>query len=178
MDTGRDFLKAQVNNCIMQHQTLLEAIRDHVDQADDPRYRELCSTHLPHMERHQGMIEEYGKSIGATGGGALKGALGAVLGKARDAVDAIRETDFLRVVGDIVMIRQAQDTFATFARAGEKIGDTRLAEIGRMGEEEHDRMQREFNAYIADLFVDHVNGTVTDAKGTKSGTSKTSIPAM
>ncbi len=176
MDTGRDFLRAQVNNCIMQHQTLLEAIRDHVDQADDPRYRELCSKHLPHMERHQGMIEEYGKSIGATGGGALKNALGAVMGKARDAVDAMRETDFLRVVGDIVMIRQAQDTFATFARAGEKIGDSRLAEIGRMGEGEHDTMQREFNAYIAELFVDHVNGTVPDAKGAKSG--KSSIPAM
>lgn len=176
MDTGRDFLLAQVNNCIMQHQTLLDAIRDHVDQADDPRYRELCSKHLPHMERHQGMIEEYGKSLGATGGGVLKNALGAVLGKARDAVDAMRETDFLRVVGDIVMIRQAQDTFATFARAGEKIGDTRLAEIGRTGEKAHDTMQAEFNAYIADLFVDHVNGTVPDGKGARSG--KASIPAM
>ncbi len=176
MDTGRDFLRSQVNNCIMQHQALLEAIRDHVDQADDPRYRELCSKHLPHMERHQGMIEEYGKSLGATGGGVLKNALGAVLGKARDAVDAMRETDFLRVVGDIVMIRQAQDTFATFARAGEKIGDARLAEIGRTGEKEHDTMQHEFNAYIADLFVDHVNGTVPNAKD--AAAAKASIPAM
>jgi len=176
MDTGRDFLRAQVNNCIMQHQTLLEAIRDHVDQADDPRYRALCSKHLPHMERHQGVIEEYGKTIGATGGGVLKGALGAVLGKARDAVDALRETDFLRVVGDIVMIRQSQDTFATFARAAEKIGDARLAQIGKSGESEHDTMQREFNDFIADLFVDHVNGNVADGKGIKSGSA--SIPAM
>ncbi|MES2524441.1 MAG: DUF892 family protein [Gemmatimonadota bacterium] len=177
MDTGRDFLRAQLNNCIMQHQTLVQALRDHVDQADDPRYRELCSKHLPHMERHQGMIEEYGKSIGAEGGGALKNALGAVLGKARDAVDAMRETDFLRVVGDIVMIRQSQDTFGTFARAGEKLGDTRLAEIGRTGEQEHDRMQQEFNAYIAELFVDQVNGTAAGANTTRSAsTSRT--PAM
>jgi hypothetical protein len=173
MDTGRDFLRAQLNNCIMQHQSLLQALRDHVDQADDPHYRELCSRHLPHMERHQGMIEEYGKSIGAEGGGALKNALGAVLGKARDAVDAMRETDFLRVVGDIVMIRQAQDTFGTFARAGRKLGDTRLAEIGETGEKEHDRMQREFNAYIAELFVDHVNGTVAAADGTRTAASRT-----
>jgi hypothetical protein len=176
MDTGRDFLRAQVNNCVMQHQTLLEALRDHVDQADDPRYRELCSKHLPHMERHQGMIEEYGKSIGAEGGGAFKNALGAVLGKARDAVDALRETDFLRVVGDIVMIRQAQDTFGTFARAGQALGDTRLAEIGRMGEEEHDKMQQEFNAYIALLFVDHVNGTVPSKSSRSSSSTRT--PAM
>lgn len=176
MDKGQDFLKAQVNNCVMQHQTLLEAIRDHVEQAEDPRFRELCAKHLPHMERHQGMIEQYAKSIGADGGGGVfKNALGAVLGKARDAVDALRESDFLRVVGDIVMIRQSQDTFATFARAGEKLGDAQLTEIGRTGEREHDAMQAEFNAYIADLFVQHVQGTVPDRKGSSAGTR---APAM
>ena len=175
MDTGRDFLRAQGNNCIMQHQTLLESIRDHAEQAEDPRFRELCARHLPHMERHQGMVEEYGKSIGAEGGGAFKNALGAVLGKAKDAVDAMRTSDFLRVVGDIVMIRQAQDTFATFARAGEQIGDARLAEIGRTGEQEHDAMQRDFNSYVADLFVQHVNGTVTTS-GSRS--TSTHTPAM
>jgi hypothetical protein len=177
MDRGRDFLKAQVNNSIMQHQTLLQAIRDHVEQADDPRYRELCARHLPHLERHQGMLEQYGKTIGAEGGGAVKNALGAVLGKARDAVDALRESDFLRVVGDIVMIRQAQDTFKTFARAGEQIGDAQLAEIGRAGEREHDEMQREFNDYIAQLFVDHVNNTVPEGAG-KSSSSSTHTRAM
>lgn len=171
MDTGRDFLRAQVNNCISQHQLLIDSLRDHVDQADDPRYRELCSKHLPHMERHQGMIEEYGKSIGAEGNSGLKGALGAVLGKARDAVDSLRESDFLRVVGDIVMIRQAQDTFGTFARAGTRIGDTRLAELGRTGEEEHDRMQQEFNTYCAGLFVDHVNGTAPGVKSSDKSRS-------
>ena len=175
MDTGRDFLRAQVNNCIAQHQLLLDSLRDHVDQADDPRYRELCSKHLPHMERHQGMIEQYGKSIGAEGGGAFKNALGAVLGKARDAVDAMRETDFLRVVGDIVMIRQAQDTFGTFARAGTQIGDARLAELGKTGQEEHDKMQEEFNAYIASLFVDHVNGTAAGVKGATAERSRGAV---
>jgi hypothetical protein len=72
----------------------------------------------------------------------------------------MRETDFLRIVGDIVLIRQAQDTFATFASAGEKLGDTRLAELGRMGEREHDTMQKEFNMLCADMFVDHVTGRV------------------
>ncbi len=174
MDTGRDFLKAQLNNCIAQHQSLVENLRDHVQQADDTRYKQLCAKYLPKVERHQGMLEEYGKSMGADGGGGLKGALGSVLGKARDAVDAMRETDFLRVVGDIVMIRQAQDTFATFARAGERLGEQRLSEIGRMGEQEHDEMQRDFNAFCVESFVDHVQGTPAgDAHRSTSSTRAT-----
>lgn len=168
MDTGRDFLKAQLNNSIAQHQNLIENLRDHAEQADDPRYRQLCQQYLPQVERHQGMLEEYGRSMGADTGGGIKGALGAVLGKARDAVDAMRETDFLRVVGDIVMIRQAQDTFATFARAGERLGESRLAELGRMGEQEHEQMQRQFNQYCAELFVDHVQGTVPGKDGVRT----------
>lgn len=174
MDTGRDFLKAQLNNSIAQHQNLVESLRDHAEQADDPRYRQLCQQYLPQVERHQGMLEEYGRTMGADSGGGIKGAIGAVLGKARDAVDAMRETDFLRVVGDIVMIRQAQDTFGTFARAGERLGEQRLAEIGRMGEQEHDQMQRAFNQYCAELFVDHVQGTAPGADSSRSRVDATS----
>lgn len=173
MDTGRDFLRAQVNNAIMQHRTLLTNIREHAEGAKDPAYRAVCARHLPHLERHQGMVEEYGKSIGAEGGGALKEALGAALGLAKDAVDSLRTSDFLTVVGDIVMIRQAQDTFGTFARAGEKLGDTRLAEIGRHGEQEHEEMQQEFNAYIADLFAQHVQGDTTTSTSPSSTRSAT-----
>jgi hypothetical protein len=173
MDTGRDFLKAQLNNCIAQHQTLVESLRAHAEQADDPRYRQLCQQYLPQVERHQGMIEEYGRTLGAEGSGGIKGALGSVLGKARDAVDAMRETDFLRVVGDIIMIRQAQDTFGTFARAGERLGEQRLSELGRMGEQEHDQMQRQFNQYCAELFVDHVQGTVPQIDGSRSESRST-----
>lgn len=177
MDTGRDFLKAQLNNCIAQHQTLVENLRDHAEQADDPRYRQLCQQHLPQVERHQGIIEEYGRTVGADGRGGIKGAFGSVIGKARDAVDALRESDFLRVVGDIVMIRQAQDTFGTFARAGERLGEPRLAEIGRTGEQEHDQMQRQFNQYCAELFVDHVKGTVPTKSGHRSTPSTRTTPS-
>ena len=159
MDKGRDFLRAQVNNCISQHEMLLGSIRAHVEQADDQRFKALCSKHLPHMEKHQGMLDEYGKSIGVEDGNVVKNAIGAVIGKARDVVDSIRETDFLRVVQDVVMIRQAQDTFAVFAYAGEKLGDNRLAELGRTGEKEHDSMQKEFNDYVKKLFIEHVTET-------------------
>ena len=159
MQRGRDFMKAQVNNAVMQHKTLLENIEDHARQAEDGRYRTLCEKHIPRMHEHQQMLESYATSIGAEGPGALKKAVGAALGKARDAVDAMRETDFLRLVGDIVTIRQSQDTFATFAAAGDRLGDTRLAELGRTGERAHDEMQREFNELVRSMFVEHVQST-------------------
>ncbi len=168
METGQDFLRAQVNNCIVQHHSLLDALRTHAEQADDQKYRDLCLKYLPHLQQHQAMLEAYGETIGTVGGGAVKNALGAVLSKARDVVDSFRETDFLRVVGDIVMIRQSQDTFGTFATAGDHLGNTKLAELGKMGEEEHDEMQREFNAYIAQLFVAHVQEMVPE-KSARAG---------
>ena len=159
MDKGQDFLRAQVHNCISQHDMLLNSIRAHVEQADDGRFKALCSRHLPHMEKHQGLLEEYAKSIGVKDGNAVKNAIGAVVGKARDVVDSMRETDFLRVVQDVVMIRQAQDTFAVFASAGDTLGDQRLAELGRTCGKEHERMQKEFNEYVTKLFVEHVTDT-------------------
>ena len=169
---GHDFLRAQVSNSIIQHQILLDALRAHANQADDPQFRELCVRYLATMERHQVMIEAYGMTIGTRGDGAVKNAIGAVLGKARDVVDGFRETDFLRVVGDIVMIRQAQDTFGTFARAGQILGDAKLAELGQACEADHDAMQRDFNQYIATLFAAHVQGTATAAPGAANSSAK------
>ena len=159
MKRGRDFLKAQVNNAVMQHKTLMENLADHAKQADDGRYRSLCEKYITRMQTHQTMLESYAASIGSEGPGAVKKAIGAALGKARDTVDAMRETDFLRLVGDIVTIRQSQDTFATFAAAGERIGEPKLTELGRTGEREHDEMQREFNELVRSMFVEHVQMT-------------------
>lgn len=153
MHEGRDFLRAQVSNCVMQHKTLLESLEDHEKQAEDPQFRALCTRYLPRVREHQGMLEEYRATLGEPAGQGLKGALGFVLGKAKDAADALRQDDFLRLVEDIVMIRQAQDTFATFAAAGERINEPRLAELGRQGAQEHDAMQRDFNALVAEHFV-------------------------
>lgn len=153
MHEGRDFLRAQVSNCVMQHKTLLESLEDHEKQAEDPQFRTLCTRYLPRVREHQAALEAYRATLGEPSGQGLKAALGFVLGKAKDAADALRTDDFLRVVEDIVMIRQAQDTFATFAAAGERIGETQLAELGRKGEQEHDAMQREFNALVHEMFV-------------------------
>ena len=153
MEKGRDFLRAQVSNAVMQHQTLIDNVEDHAKQAEDARYREVCSRWAPTLRQHQDMLVEYRSSLGDEGGMGLKGALGKALGKARDAVDAMREDDFLRVVGDVVTIRQSQDTFATFATVGERIGEPRLSEIGRACAADHDRMQAEFNQVAQELFA-------------------------
>lgn len=163
MQRGKDFLKAQVNNAVMLHKSLVENLEDHAKQADDQKYRALCEKHLARMTDHQQSIESYAMSIGAEGPGSVKKAVGAVLGKARDAVDALRESDFLRLVGDIVTIRQTQDTFATFATAGDRLGDIRLAELGRTLERAHDEMQKEFNDLVRTMFVDHVQNTGASA---------------
>jgi hypothetical protein len=157
MDRGIDFLKSQINNAVMQHQTFLSALEDHEDQAADPRFRDLCTRHIPHMREHQRMLEEYQSELGADAGVGKK-VLGAALGAARDLADAARESDFLRLVGDIVMARQSEDTFKTFREAGKILGNTRLREIGDVGERQHDMYVKEANRLVQQLFVEHVQG--------------------
>lgn len=153
MHKGNDFLRAQVSNAVMQHRALVDNLTDHAKQAEDARYKQLCEQWLPKVTEHQYALEAYRATLGDVGGEGLKGLLGSALGKARDAVDALREDDFLRVVGDIVTIRQSQDTFATFAAVGDKLGEPKLAELGRRCAADHARMAEEFNAVAQDIFV-------------------------
>jgi hypothetical protein len=165
METGIDFLKSQVNNAVMQHKSFLEALEDHEQQAEDARFRDLCSRHIPRVREHQRMLEQYQSALGAEAGEGKK-FLGAVLGKARNLADAARESDFLRLVGDIVMSRQAEDTFKTFRDAGRALGNAQLAEIGELGERHHDEYNREANRLVQLMFIEHVRGpeptTTTD----------------
>lgn len=158
MDRGIDFLKSQVNNAVMQHYAFLKALEDHEGQAEDPRFRDLCTRHIPHMREHQRMLEEYQAQLGAEAGVGKK-FIGAALGAARDLADAARESDFLRLVGDIVMARQSEDTFKTFREAGKVLGNSRLQAIGDIGERHHDGYVKEANRLVQALFVEHVQGT-------------------
>ena len=155
METGIDFLKSQINNAVMQHKAFVEALEDHEKEAEDARFRDLCSRHIPRVREHQRMLEEYQQALGAEAGEGKK-ILGAMLGKARDLADAARESDFLRLVGDIVMSRQAEDTFKTFRDAGRALGNTQLAQIGEIGERHHDEYNREANRLVQLMFVEHV----------------------
>lgn len=157
MDRGQDFLKSQINNAVMQHRTFLKNLEDHEGQAEDPRFRDLCSRHIPHVREHQRMLEDYQRAIGAEAGAGKK-ILGAALGLGRDLADAARESDFLRLVGDIVTSRQSEDTFKTFREAGRVLGDARLAQIGEVGERHHDEYAKEANRLVQQMFVEHVRG--------------------
>ncbi|MCR4339028.1 MAG: hypothetical protein NUW01_03975 [Gemmatimonadaceae bacterium] len=157
MDRGTDFLKSQINNAVMQHGAFLRALEDHESQAEDARFRDLCTRHIPHMREHQRMLEDYQRTLGAEAGVGKK-AMGAALGMARGLADAARESDFLRLVGDIVMARQAEDTFKTFREAGRTLNIEQLAQIGEVGERHHDEYLKEANRLVQQIFVEHVRG--------------------
>jgi hypothetical protein len=167
MDRGKDFLKSQVNNAVMQHKTFVENLVDHERQAEDERYRRLCATFAPKAAAHQQMLEDYQRELGAeTGAG--KQILGKALGMARDLADAARESDFLRLVGDIVTSRQSEDTFKTFSDDGRQLGIQRLAQIGEQGERDHDDYAKEANRLVAQLFVEYVRQGDTAGLGLNS----------
>jgi hypothetical protein len=157
MDRGAEFLKSQINNAVMQHGAFLKALEEHEEQADDARFRDLCSRHIPHMRDHQRMLEEYQSQLaGETG--VVKKVLGSAAGFVRDLADAARESDFLRLVGDIVMARQSEDTFKTFREAGRMMGNETLHEIGDIGERHHDAYVKEANRLVQHMFVENVQG--------------------
>ena len=68
------------------------------------------------------------------------------------------ESDFLRLVGDIVMARQAEDTFKTFREAGKLLANSQLQQIGDVGERHHDEYVKEANRLVQQMFVEHVQG--------------------
>lgn len=157
MDRGIEFLKSQVSNAVMQHRAFLQSVEDHEGQAQDPRFRDLCSRHIPRMREHQRMLEDYQATLGG-GEGLVKKAAGVALGVARDLADVARESDFLRLVGDVVMARQAEDTFKTFREAGRTLNIQQLATIGELGERHHDEYVKEANRLVQQIFVEHVRG--------------------
>lgn len=160
MEHGVEFLKSQVSNAVMLHRTLVQSIQDHESQATDPRFRELCAQFIPRAMEHQRMLEQYQQTLGADEG-IVKKAAGVALGVARDLADVVRESDFLRLVGDIVMARQAEDTFKTFREAGRTLGLTELARIGEIGERHHDEYVKNANRLAQQLFVEQVRGAET-----------------
>jgi hypothetical protein len=162
MDRGIDFLKSQISNAAMQHGALLKNLEDHERQADDVRFRDLCSRAIPQMREHQRMLEAYQKEIGAEAGVA-KTVAGKAMGVARNLADAARESDFLRLVGDIVEARQAQDTFATFREAGRALANPELQQIGETGEQHHEQFVRDANRLVQQMFVEHVRGVEAGA---------------
>jgi hypothetical protein len=157
MDRGHAFLKRQVTHAVAHHATLLRALEDHENQADDLRFRDLCSHHIPHIRENQRMLEEYQSQLGAESGGVKKDR-SAATGILPDLADAARESDFVRLVGDIALARQSEDTFKTFREAGRMMGNRTLQEIGEVGERYQDAFVKEANRLAQHLFVEYSQG--------------------
>jgi hypothetical protein len=157
MDRGNAFLKRQIDNAVTQHGVFLGALEAHEEEAEDPRLSDLCSRHLPHMREHQRMLEEYQSQLGG-GSAAGKTVLGIAVGAARDLADAARDSDYVRLVGDILMARQSEDAFKTFREGGRMMGNRTLQEIGDIGERHHDAYVKEANRLVQQMFVEHVQG--------------------
>ena len=163
MDRGSAFLRGQVHNAVLQHGTLVRSLEDHESQADDPRFRDLCSRHIPHMREHQRMLEEYQSQLGGSEGLSDK-MLGTVVNLARDLADAARDSDYDHLITDIVMARQSEDTFKTFREAGKMMGNRTLQEIGDVGERHHDAYAHEANRLLQHMFVERAQGVDGSAR--------------
>ena len=157
MEHGSDFLRTQVRNVLLQHGTFLKSLEDHESQAEDPRFRDLCSRHIPHMRLHQRMLEEYQSQLG-DGQGVASRVVGTAIGVVKDLADAAVANDYNRLIGDIVMARQSEDSFKTFREAGKMLGNRTLQEIGEVGERHHDAYVKEANRLVQHMFVERVQG--------------------
>jgi hypothetical protein len=157
MESGSTFLRHQVDNVVVQHGAFLRSLEEHESQVDDTRFRDLCARHIPHMREHQRILEEYQSQL--AGGSDVVGRIfGAAAGFVRDLADAARQSDYQRLVGDIVMARQSEDSFKTFREAGKMLGNRTLQEIGDIGERHHDAYVQEANRLLQHMFVEHVQG--------------------
>jgi hypothetical protein len=155
METGNDFLRDQVDDAVVLHRAFVEALRDHGDDAEDPRFSELCARFMPLLKEHQRLLEEYRQSLGSETG-IRKKVMGKVMGAARELADVAREDDYRRLVGDIAMSSMAEDTFRTFRQAGRTLHDQQLAELGTLGERQCDDFNRDANRLAQAMFVEHV----------------------
>jgi hypothetical protein len=170
MESGVDFLKSQIDNAVVLHDAFLRAVVDHESQAQDQRFRDLCAHHIPRMQEHQRMLEGLQRIIAdkvshgnesafETVRGTLKRAAGTAIGMARELADLPSQSDYLRLVGDIVMARQAEDMFKTFREGGRQLGIQQLADIGDIGERHHDDYVKEANRLVQQMFVEHARGS-------------------
>lgn len=164
MDTGLRFLTDQVDNAVMQHGTFIDSLVSHESQAQDQRFRDLCARHIPRMRQHQRMLEDLQHQLGGAAdnapgiSGAVKKLAGNAIGLARELADAAPQSDYLRLVTDIVMARQSEDTFKTFREAGRTLGITALAQLGDIAERHHDDYVKEANRLAQQMFVEHARG--------------------
>lgn len=159
MDRGNDFLKAQIHAAGAQHHAFLKALEDHEAQADDARYRDLCTRYIATMRDHQRALEDYQSELGPPRAGVLKRVASATTGAVKNLADVARETDFVRLTTDVEMSLKAEEAFRMFRDGGRALKLRHLVEIGETGQRDHDAYKRDAYRLAQQMFVEHARTT-------------------
>jgi hypothetical protein len=150
MQTGIDFLRAQVAEAAATHSSLLESMIYHESEANDARYRDLCDRHLPRMREHQLMLEELRTSLGT-------GTAFAVIRVPRSLADTA-VSDYQRLSYDLDLARRLEVTFKTFRDAGRVLRIDRLAKFGETTERHHDDYSADAKRLLLQMFLERAEG--------------------
>ncbi len=165
MQSGIDFLRAQIDDAAATHASLLESMIFHEGEANDPRYRDLCDRHLPRMREHQLMLEELRSTLGTAKGsnppaeliGVIRKAAGSALGTVRTLADA-PTSDYQRLAQDLDLARRLEVTFKTFRDAGRALRIDRLAKFGETAERHHDDYSADAKRLLLQMFLERAEG--------------------
>jgi hypothetical protein len=154
MDRGNDFLKAQIHAAVVQHHAFLKALEDHEAQADDARFRDLCTRYIALMRDHQRAREDYQSELGAPSAGVIKRVAATAPRRPEDLADAVRQSDYARLRSDIDMSLRSGETFRTFRDAGRGLGLRHLVEISEEGDRDHDAYRRDAHRLSQQVFIE------------------------
>lgn len=177
MLSGIDFIRAQVDDAVAVHSSLLQSMQSHEAEANDTRYRDLCDRHLPHMREHQLMLEELRTVLGSgadatsppTPAAVIRKAVGSAVGMAQSLADA-PTSDYERLESDLDLARRLEVTFKTFRDAGRALRIDRLAKVGELAERHHDDYSADAKRLLFQMFVERAQGaadvlrTVVDSR--------------
>lgn len=162
MQGAMSFLRSLVVRAVVQHRRFCAALELHREPSADRRLRELCERFSSPMHVHQRALEAYGESIDS--GAATRAAIdeaGIDAGVIPELADVRSASDFDRLSSDLLMSRQALDTFMLFRDGARILGDTELERTGDLGAREHSAFARAASRLLLRMFVEKVDGAMT-----------------
>jgi len=164
MQSGIEFLRAQVEQAASIHSSLLKSMTYHESEANDARYRDLCDRHLPRMREHQVHLEQLRQTLGGPSGsnppaelvGAVRKAAGSAMGVVQSLADA-PQSDYQRLAGDLDLVRRLEVIFKTFRDAGRSLHLDTLAKLGEIAERHHDEYSADAKRLLLAMFIERAH---------------------
>src|SRR5690606_1355733 len=157
MKSGMSFVRAQLMGAVVRHERFRTALQEHAGQAEDPRFRALCEHFGPPVLVNQRALETYAESIDS--GAATRASIadsGVPADTLHEPADLKQASDFDRLSADLLMSRQAHDTFMVFRESARILGDTELERTGDLGAREHHAFARAAIRLLELMFVENV----------------------